>query len=397
MLLHFLCLLFLVPAALTCLYYAGLAVYALTATQPKKPDSPSTPVTTFAIVIPAHNEEASITNTLESCAGLDYPADKFKVFVIADNCTDRTAEVAVSLGAECYERKDDQRRGKGHALEFAFEQILPQGYDAIVVIDADCLLDSHALRSFDSYLQAGDSVLQANDMASNPDESVMAYALGVGNCIENNLFCAAKSRLGLAVFLRGTGMVLSREILQAYPWQAHSIVEDAEYTLRLFRASIPVRFIPEVNVRSPFPVYNDQLVVQRTRWGDGNLSFGRKHAPKLLLEGMVQRRLLLADAGWTFLVLSRPLVLLQLGMALLFGAICSLIVPGPFSTALLAAGLCVALTQGLYFASGIVLLGLTRHRIRLLLGVPSVVFRLVVISLRGMFGARDGLWAKTPR
>lgn len=397
MLLQLLCLLFLVPAALTCIYYAGLAVYALTAAQPKKPDSPGTPVTTFAIVIPAHNEEESLVNTLESCAGLHYPADKFKVFVIADNCTDHTAEVAVSLGAECYERKDEHRRGKGYALEFAYRRILPQGYDAIVVIDADCLLDSHALRSFDGYLQAGDSVLQANDMASNPDDSVMAYALGVGNHIENNLFYAPKSRLGLAVFLRGTGMVLKRGVLEKYPWRAHSIVEDVEYTLRLFHGAIPVRFIPEVSVASAFPVHNDQLMVQRTRWADGNLSFGRTHAPKLLLEGMVQRRLLLADAGWTFLVLSRPLVLLQLGMALLFGALCSLIVPGPFSTALLAAGLSVAFIQGLYFASGIVLLGLTWHRVGLLFGVPRVIFRLVLISWRGMFGIHDGLWAKTPR
>lgn len=224
------------------------------------------PKHTFAILIPAHNEENSISATLQSCGELNYPKEKYKVFVIADNCTDRTADIVRQNGATCFERFDEEKKGKGFALEWGFKQILPEGYDALVVLDADCQLANHALRIFDNYLKKGEKVLQANDAASNPDSNAMSYAVAIGNLIENRLFYAPKSKLGLAVFLRGTGMVFRREILEKHPWNTHSVVEDVEYTLRLIKNGIKVNFVNEVKVSSEFPATKDQLRVQRERW-----------------------------------------------------------------------------------------------------------------------------------
>ena len=232
MLVQIVCILFLFPAALVCLYYVFLALFALISRK-ENVSIQGNPAHTFAIIIPAHNEEQTISTALHSCAGLDYPKDKYKIFVIADNCSDKTAEIAREKGAVCLVRYNEEEKGKGFALEWGFKQILPEGHDALVVLDADCQLDGHALRAFDYYLKQGEKVLQANDVASNPDNNAMSYAVAVGNLIENRLFYAPKSRLGLAVFLRGTGMVFRREVLEQHPWQAHSIVEDAEYTLRL--------------------------------------------------------------------------------------------------------------------------------------------------------------------
>ena len=106
--------LFLLPAVVVAAYHMLLMVAKL-AGACGHADEGTQPTHTFAIVIPAHNEEEIIARVLKSCAELDYPADKYRVFVIADNCTDRTAALSRSLHASCLERQDAERAGKGHA------------------------------------------------------------------------------------------------------------------------------------------------------------------------------------------------------------------------------------------------------------------------------------------
>jgi cellulose synthase/poly-beta-1,6-N-acetylglucosamine synthase-like glycosyltransferase len=347
-------------------------------------------------VIPAHNEEQGISNTLKSCKDFDYPDEKYKVFVIADNCTDRTAEIARQNGAICFERFDEGKKGKGYALEWGFKKILPFGYDAVVVLDADCYLDNQSLRVFDYYVKKGEKVLQVNDSASNPDKSSMSYVVAVGNLIENRLFYAPKSNLGLAVLLRGTGMVFRSEVLEQHPWQTHSIVEDIEYTLELIKKGLKVRFLNEVKVLSEFPVKKDQLQVQRRRWA-GNISFNKSKALRLIWEGLVNGRVMLIDTGWTLLVLSRPLVLLELFVAIILSFLSAWLLPGSFSKGLLIVSLAILLTQGIYFGIGIVLLGINFKRIGLLLKSPATIMRLIVISLMGTIRFKKEIWIRTPR
>ena len=397
MLIQFFCITFLLLGFMIYSYYYFLAVYALSKKGKTKPIRKEKPFHTFAIVIPAHNEEDLIPFVLQSCAELDYPEDKYEVFVVADNCSDQTANVAAETGVTSLERHDPVNRGKGFALAWAFDRVLPKGHDALIVLDADCQLETQALQIFDQYMLTGDRVLQANNIASNPDVSPISYALAIGNVIENDLFYAPKSELGLAVFLRGTGMVVSREVLKAYPWKAHSIVEDVEYTINLFRNGIRPRFVREVKVESKFPVHDQQLDVQRTRWASGNLSFFRKYFLKLIWEGLFRKQWVLLDAGWTFLVLGRPLVLLVIFISLVFAALCAWLSPGTFSSGLLGAAIILFSIQGLYFALGGVFLGITGHRLRLLLGTPVAVLRLIVISVRGFLGVNKNIWARRPR
>ena len=397
MLIQILCITLLFPALLVAIYYWFLVLCALSMKPKVRPKNDKDPFHTFAIVIPAHNEEQVISDLLVSCAKLDYPKEKYRVYVVADNCSDLTAKIAAREGAVCLERHDDKHRGKGFALAWAFERILPKGYDALLVLDADCSIGSHALLVFDRYLQEGNQVLQANDTVSNPDESTTSYALAVGNLIENDLFYAPKSHLGLAVFLRGTGMVFHRKVLQTYPWKAHSIVEDIEYTLSLFRRGIRVKFTNEVNVTSESPVHQDQLSIQRTRWASGNLRLSKKFPLKLMWEGLAKRQPLLLDAAWTLLVLSRPLVLLELFVAVMFAVLCFRLVPGSFSNGLLAIGFSLVFFQCLYAGVGIVLLGLSTRRTALLLSAPAVLFRLIGINLLATFGIGKNNWMRTPR
>jgi hypothetical protein len=391
--LHGLCLALLAPPLLSCAYYWALAVVALVL-RPRAPAPAGPPQTRFAVVIPAHNEEAGIGDTLRSCAELDYPPDLYRVVVIADNCTDATADVA-RRGAEVLERHDPDLRGKGHALAWALPLILPPdadrgGIDAVVLLDADCTMDPHALRSFAARLVAGQRVVQARVQTANPDATPVSYAAAVGNLLENDLFYTAKDRLGGVVFLRGTGMALAAEVLASHPWSAFSLAEDSEYTLTLLRAGVAVRWAGEVTVRSDSPTGLRQLRVQRRRWAAALSTPATSPA----IPGNVGRRL---DARLTRLALSRPLVLGATLLAALAAGSCYQYDPNPAGADLALAGAAALLLQSAYFLLGVALLGITPRRLGLLARTPLVVVRLFGIAVRGLAGKRPRAWVRTPR
>ncbi len=388
--------LFLLPAYLVAGYYLGLMAAHFLGARARCAESDAYRHS-FAIVIPAHNEEKHILDTLDSCFQLDYPRDRFQVFVVADNCSDRTAGLARQRGARCLERRDPENPGKGQALEWAFPQVLSTACDAIVVLDADCLIDGHALRVFDQCLEEGSLALQANYVTSNPDASTISYVARVGNIVEYELFYAPKSQLGLAVMLVGTGMVFHRELLEQYPWSAQSVTEDAEYTLTLAQAGVRIRFVANVGVRQEAAERLDQLQVQRRRWARGTLGLGRSAALKLIVVGLARTNMLLADFGWTLLVLSRPLTLLHAGLTVVLAGLLALTNPnGPGWAFLVLAGL-AAFAHVVYYSFGVAVLGLNLRRACLLLAAPLVVARLTVISLRSLFAVRDPQWERTLR
>jgi len=390
------CVLLIVGTGLVLAYYWVLAVFGIRGRKQAIPENCITS-NTFIILIPAHNEEKVLGKTLAALRKLDYPQERYQVIVIADNCTDGTARIAREYGFECFERTDPKNKGKGQALSWAFDRLTSENFDAIIVLDADCLLDLHALKVFGGYLDQGWRVLQSSFATANPDESSMTYALAVGNLLENDFFYASKSRLGLAVLIRGSGFALAREILISFPWRASSITEDIEYSVSLIRNHIPIHFIPEVEVKSKFPAFAGQLDVQRKRWADGNIGFGKKNALRLIWDGFLAGNWLLVDAGWTFLVLSRPLMIFSVVAALALSILCVWLAPGSMSTGLLSAGLMVAGAMLIYLLLGIYRLGVDLHRIELLFRTPLVVLRLFLIALRSLIGRGTEAWVRTPR
>jgi hypothetical protein len=194
------------------------------------------------------------------------------------------------------------------------------------------------------------------------------------------------------VFLRGTGMVFTRAVLESHPWDAYSLAEDSEYTLTLLRAGVAVRWIGEVTVSSDAPIDLSQLRVQRRRWAAAL-------APTQLAErdcGSIGlwRRL---DVRLTRLVMSRPLILGATLLAAVMTGLAWAWQPDAIATALALTAAVTLVMQGLYILFGIVLLGVTWHRFGLLAATPVVVGRLVGIAARGMVGAAPRAWVRTPR
>jgi cellulose synthase/poly-beta-1,6-N-acetylglucosamine synthase-like glycosyltransferase len=202
----------------------------------------------FAVLIPAHNEELVIAASLQSWLKVDYPRQMFTLHVIADNCTDRTIEIARGLGVTAWDRRDDQNRGKGQALAWALRTIGLPETDAIVVVDADTTVDPAYLKLMNDRLMSGAKVVQGYDGVMNPYESAMTCLMQITNVMKNLLFNYAKSKLGLSVQLMGTGMCLDRTVLQQIGWKAFSIGEDGEQFAHLAKAGVRVEFEPRAKV-----------------------------------------------------------------------------------------------------------------------------------------------------
>jgi hypothetical protein len=127
----------------------------------------------MVVLVPAHDEQAGIGATLDSLRACAYPPSALRVVVIADNCTDGTAACARAAGAQVWERAQPERRGKGFALAWALDRLDAEGdtFDALVVLDADCLASPNMLAEIDRRLRRGTRALQVNYVVANPHAS----------------------------------------------------------------------------------------------------------------------------------------------------------------------------------------------------------------------------------
>jgi len=238
----------------------------------------------FAVVVPAHNEESGLARTVQSLMNIDYAKHLFDVIVIADNCTDQTAEVARREGAHVMERTDSLKRGKGHALRWCFDKILSgsSSYDAVVVIDADSRASSNFLTVMNSYLDHGSQVLQCSDMVETQAESWSSEITRLGFTLYNHVRPLGRSVFRGSAGIRGNGMCFSANVLRSVPWSTYSLNEDLEYGLILLLKDITVDFAPEARVYATMPTSARNAESQRSRWERGRFPVIRMYGPKLL-------------------------------------------------------------------------------------------------------------------
>ena len=399
----FLCLFFVIPAVLVCLYHLFLAGIGLFLS--KKPRFQETQTVHFAILIPAHDEHGVIEQTLQSCLQLDYPKDLLDIYVIADNCSDDTAEIARSFGVNCFERQSETEKGKGYALAWAFPKILAESKcDAVLVLDADCIIDSHALKSFDYRITQSPSketCFQLNYVVGNPDTSPLSYLLATANYLENDSFYAPMSALGLPVLLRGTGMVIPRSVLERNPWNAFSIVEDTEYTLQLIKRGINVQFVQETKILSEFPSEQKTLTAQRSRWIGGNLGFCVAEGFRFIGSGLVTLSVKKINTGWTLLLLSRPLILFHLLLTTVLALVWTLLMQNTEcmlnSPCLFSSVIACWIGYFIYFVLGVWGLGFTQKRFFHLVRIPFSLLGYLSMSVGSILSKKPQQWTKTPR
>jgi 1,2-diacylglycerol 3-beta-glucosyltransferase len=238
----------------------------------------------FAVLIPAHNEEFTIAPTIKSLLELEYPPQDFDVVVVADNCTDRTADVARESGIIVYERTSAELRGKGHALRWCFDRLLSQSheYDAFVVVDADSIVSANFLVVMNHYLDRGHKVIQSSDLVKPQPDAWSSEMTRLGFTLYNYARPLGRHVIGCSTGLRGNGMCFAADVLRSHPWEAYTRTEDLEFGLSLLLAGIPVAFAPQAFVLATMP-QNPQLAEsQRARWEHGRFPVIKRYGPLLL-------------------------------------------------------------------------------------------------------------------
>jgi GT2 family glycosyltransferase len=302
------------PVLLAAFYLAGLALLA----RAGRPPTPGRH-TRFDVVVPAHDEELGVAETVRSLQRLEYPGDRFRVVVVADNCSDRTAERAAAAGAYVLVRRDAALRGKGHALAFAFERLAAErAADAFVVIDADTLVTPNLLGAFAARIAAGAEALQADYGVRNPDSSWRTRLLHLAFTLFQTVRSSARERIGLSCGLRGNGMAFTLPLLARVPHDAFSIVEDVEYGIRLGLAGCRVQYVQEARVLGEMAASEQASRSQRSRWEGGRVALARRLAAPLLRRALRERSPLLLDLAIDLLV--PPLSYLALACLVGLGA-----------------------------------------------------------------------------
>jgi cellulose synthase/poly-beta-1,6-N-acetylglucosamine synthase-like glycosyltransferase len=237
-----------------------------------------------AIVVPAHNERLGIASCIRSLLSASRDDMHADVVVVADNCTDDTAAVACAAGAFVLERTNALERGKGHALHFAFTHLAPQGYDCVLVVDADSEVAPNFIEEAAGAMRDGAQAVQARYLVRNLQESTRTRLMGLALRAFNVVRPLGREHLGLSVGILGNGFGLRSETLQAVPYLASSVVEDLEYHLSLVRSGRRVAFINTSTVYGEMPVKGKGAETQRSRWEGGRLRMMLQHSPALLLD-----------------------------------------------------------------------------------------------------------------
>lgn len=238
----------------------------------------------IAVLIPAHNESDSMIPTLQSVwAQL---TDQDRMIVIADNCSDNTADIAADNRAEVIKRFDDNYRGKGYALDFGMRHLERQSSqpDVVIIIDADCLLQANALETLAlAAMQRQRPVQSLYLMASPPGAGLKTKIAEFAWVVKNWLRALGYMRLGLPCQLMGTGMAFVWEQIRSADLASGHIVEDLKLGLDFAEQRLAPSFCPEAEVSSVFPLNKEGMNSQRTRWEHGHLGVIVKEGPELIL------------------------------------------------------------------------------------------------------------------
>lgn len=299
------------------MYYLCISFFGL---YRKKEPLASEPRKSFALIVAAHNEEKVIQDIIHSLDRLDYPKELYDVFVVADNCTDKTAAKSKAAGAIVYERFNKTKRGKGFALEWMFDKIfkLDRKYDSVVIFDADNLASRNFLREMNNKLCEGFKVVQGYLDSKNPHDTWMAASYSIGFWASNRMFQLSRRNLGLSNQLGGTGFCVDTNTLKELGWGATCLTEDLEFTCKLVLNGLKVGWAHDAVVYDEKPLTLAQSWWQRKRWMQGFADVNSRYFLKLLRKGIKELSFTAIDCA---LYSVQPMLILVLGISAILGYI----------------------------------------------------------------------------
>lgn len=272
----------------------------------------------FMTIIPAHNEEKVVVNLIESLKKLDYPKDLYDIYVIADNCTDKTAEVAKKAGAIVYERFDEAHKTKGHALQWFLAQKIEEDapYDAFCIFDADNIVDENFLKVMNKKLCQGEEVVQGYKDIKNPSDSWVSAGYAIFYWTMHRFYHLARYNLGLSALLNGTGFMVKFDIIKPTGWNTDTLTEDIEFSLKRIIQGKRVGWATDAIVYDEQPVGFKQSWSQRSRWTIGHIQCLQEYT-KPLAGAVKKNKTLMNFDGLLYMMGSIPMFIMTIVLLLI--------------------------------------------------------------------------------
>lgn len=376
------------PAVGACLYLLVLSLLSGPLPLPQR----SQRRLKFDVIVPAHDEVQVLPRVLGTLERLEWPKAQYQVIVVADNCTDDTAALARSLGALALERVDPNRRGKGFALEFAFQASRERDFaDAIVVVDADAQVSKNFLEAIAARMERGAQAVQVHYGVSNAMTSWRTRLLTIATASFHILRSRARERLRLSCGIRGNGWAVNSRTLTTVPYRAYSLAEDLEYGIELGLAGIRVQYAGEASANAEMVADRRAASTQRRRWEHGRFELIRSRTVPLLIAAVRQRSRVCLDLALDLMVL--PLSFVVLNVALLTALAFGTAADGDHNAWSWAAAFCwVSLLA--YTLRGWQLSGVGARGLIDLAGAPAyLVWKIVVVLSRW----QTAEWVRTKR
>ncbi len=244
------------------------------------------PLHRYAACIAARNEEAVLPELIASIKSQSYPDSHLDIYVVADNCTDNTAEAAGNAGAVVFERQNREKVGKGYALAWLFNSMKAVGvyenYDAFLILDADNLLDKDYMLHMNRLFAEGFDALTSRRNTKNFGDNWLTSGYGLWFLHEGIHLNHSRMRLGAGCAVSGTGFMFSRKLLDDLGgWHYHTLTEDIEFSTECAVKGRRIGYCHDAVFYDEQPTRFGVSIRQRTRWIQGGIQVAFRYGAKV--------------------------------------------------------------------------------------------------------------------
>ena len=272
----------------------------------------------FAILIPARNEELVIGSLLESLNELNYPKDKFDIYVIPNNCTDKTQEVSKENGAKII-TCETPTKTKGDVLKIALAKLEKEkDIDAYIIFDADNVVHPDFLLYMDDALEKGYNVAEGYRDAKNPGDNYISGSYTLFYLMQNVFFNQARMPINGSSSINGTGFMMKKEYIETVGFETYSLTEDVEFTGQCALRKEKIAYVEEAITYDEYPTKFGASWNQRKRWSAGNIECMKLYTPKLIKNFFQTGNIASLDMGLVYMgpfmqVLSLVVLIMLIG------------------------------------------------------------------------------------
>lgn len=246
----------------------------------------------YAVVIAARNESAVISQLINSIKKQKYPSELVDIYVVADNCTDDTAQVAREAGAYVFERFNRQYVGKGYALDYAFKSIInsDEKYEGYFILDADNLLDENYIAEMNKVFDNGYKIVTSYRNSKNYDTNWLSAGYSLWFLREARYLNNSRMMLNTGCAVSGTGFMVSNEIIRKNNgWKHHLLTEDIEFSVDNAIHGEKIGYCGSAVLYDEQPYLFEQSWHQRLRWAKGFYQVFAKYGMDLFKGAFIKR------------------------------------------------------------------------------------------------------------